>query len=142
VNAAEVVKQWTNLHGLPAAPSRQEIVDGHTRRVWVNAAGEEVVEDYIISGMSHGAPIALSTGEQRHGTAGPFSLDVGISSSYHMVKFWDLTTPRVEPVPSLPTRAEEVPVPSMAQAEARAGNWSARVRSVITRIGRAIGLRE
>ena len=42
--------------------------------------------------MSYGAPIALSAGEQRHGTAGPFSLDVGISSSYHMVKqqfsFW------------------------------------------------------
>jgi poly(hydroxyalkanoate) depolymerase family esterase len=142
VNAAEVVKQWTNLHGLPAAPSRQEIVDGHPRRVWVNAAGEEVVEDYIISGMSHGAPIALSMGDQRHGTAGPFSLDVGISSSYHMVKFWDLTAPRVEPVPSLPTRAEEVPVPSMAQAAASSRNWSARVRSVITRIRRAIGLSE
>jgi poly(hydroxyalkanoate) depolymerase family esterase len=77
VNAAEVIKQWTNVHGLPTAPSRQEIVDGHPRRIWVNAAGEDVIEDYIISGMSHGAPIAISTGEQRHGAAGPFSLDVG-----------------------------------------------------------------
>jgi feruloyl esterase len=140
VNAAEVVKQWTNLHGLPAAPSRQEIVDGHPRRVWVNAVGEEVVEDYIISGMSHGAPIALSTGEPRHGAVGPFSLDVGISSSYHMLKFWGLTTPSVEAVPSLPTRAEEVPVPTITQAEARPRSWSTRVRSVITRILRAIGL--
>jgi len=141
VNAAEVVKQWTNVHGLPAAPSRQEIVDGHPRRVWVNAAGEDVVEDYIISGMSHGAPIAISTGEQRHGAAGPFSLDVGISSSYHMVKFWGLTIPTVEPVPSLPTRAEEVPVPTLAQATAGRRNWSARVRSVVMRVLKGLGLR-
>ena len=141
VNAAEVIKQWTNVHGLPAAPSRQEIVDGHPRRVWVNAAGEDVIEEYIISGMSHGAPIAISTGEQRHGAAGPFSLDVGISSSYHMVTFWGLTAPKVEPVPSLPTRAEEVPVSSTVQAAASPRNWSARVRSVITRVLRGLGLR-
>src|SRR3954451_2028904 len=141
VNAAEVIKQWTNVHGLPTAPSRQEIVDGHPRRVWVNAAGEDVVEDYIISGMSHGAPIAISTGEQRHGAAGPFSLDVGISSSYHMVTFWGLTVPTVEPVPSLPTRAIGVPVASVAQAAASPLNWSARVRSVVTRVLKGLGLR-
>ena len=91
--------------------------------------------------MSHGAPIAISAGEQRHGTAGPFSLDVGISSSYHMVKFWGLTMPTVEPVPSLPTRAEEVPVPTLAQAAAGRRNWSARVRSVVMRILKGLGLK-
>jgi hypothetical protein len=100
-----------------------------------------LVEDYIISGMSHGALIAISTGEQRHGATGPFSLDVGISSSYHMVTFWGLTAPKVEPVPSLPTRAEEVPVSSMVQAAVGPRNWSARVRSVITRVLRGLGLR-
>ena len=128
VNAAEVIKQWTNVHGLPTAPSRQEIVDGHPRRVWVNAAGEDVVEDYIISGMSHGAPIAISTGEQRHGAAGPFSLDVGIPSSYHMTKFWGLTGPELEPMPSLPIGAEEVPASSIAQAALGQRNWPKRVR--------------
>jgi len=143
VNAAEVIKQWTNVHGLPAAPSRQEIVDGHPRRVWVNAAGEDVVEDYIISGMSHGAPIAISTGEQRHGAAGPFSLDVGISSSYHMAKFWGLTEPKLEPMPSLPIGAEEEPVSSIAQAApGQQRNWPKRVRTVVTRVLRAIGLRQ
>src|SRR4051812_17624541 len=142
VNAAEVVKQWTNVHGLPAAPSRHEIVDGHPRRVWVNAAGEDVVEDYIISGMSHGAPIAISTGEQRHGAAGPFSLDVGISSSYHMVKFWGLTAPKREPMPSLPTGAEEELASSIAQAAPGQRNWPKRVRAAVTRVLRAIGLRQ
>jgi hypothetical protein len=108
----------------------------------VNAVGEEVVEDFIISGMSHGAPIAISTGEQRHGTAGPFSLDVGISSSYHMVKFWGLTAPKLEPVPSMPARAEDVPVSGMVQPEVSPRNWLARIRSVITRIRRVIGLSE
>ena len=142
VNAAEVIKQWTNVHGLPTAPSRQEIVDGHPRRVWVNAAGEDVVEDYIISGMSHGAPIAISTGEQRHGAAGPFSLDVGIPSSYHMTKFWGLTGPELEPMPSLPIGAEEVPASSIAQAALGQRNWPKRVRAVVARVLRAIGLRQ
>src|SRR4051794_26325521 len=67
VNATENIKQWTDVHGLPASPTRQEIVDGHPRRVWENAAGEEVIEDYLIEGMDHGTPIAISAGEQRHG---------------------------------------------------------------------------
>src|SRR3954451_11111890 len=42
VNAAEIVKQWADVHGLAAIPSREEIVDGYSRRVWTNAAGEGV----------------------------------------------------------------------------------------------------
>ena len=61
VNATEIIKQWTDVHGLPASPTRQEIVDGHPRRVWENAAGEEVLEDYLIAGMDHGTPIAINT---------------------------------------------------------------------------------
>src|SRR4051794_20561701 len=44
VNAAEIVKQWADVHGLAAIPSREEIVDGYSRRVWTNAAGEDVLE--------------------------------------------------------------------------------------------------
>src|SRR3954447_18551129 len=70
VNAAEIIKQWTNVHGLSASPSRQEIVDGHPRRVWENRSGEVVIEDYIIADMAHGTPIAITSGEERHGVAG------------------------------------------------------------------------
>ena len=88
VNAAEIIKQWTDVHGLPATPSFEEVVDGYPRRVWQDATGEDVIEEYIIDTMGHGTPIAISAGDQRHGVAGPFLLDVGIASSYHIAKFW------------------------------------------------------
>ena len=72
VNAAEIVKQWGDVHGLAAIPSREEIVDGYSRRVWKNAAGEDVLEQYVISGMGHGTPVAVRSGHERHGAAGPF----------------------------------------------------------------------
>jgi len=34
-NATEIVKQWTDVHGLPIAPSAQAMVDGYPRQVWV-----------------------------------------------------------------------------------------------------------
>ena len=59
-NADEIVKQWTDLHGLPDTPHTEKTVDGHPYRIWHGADGEHLVESYTIIGMSHGAP--LSTG--------------------------------------------------------------------------------
>jgi len=89
-NAAEIIKQWTDVHGLPLKSSSKAIVDGYPRQVWLNAAGEEVIESYTITNMAHGTP--LSTGDADHecGAAGPFLLEVGISSSYHIAKFFGL----------------------------------------------------
>jgi poly(hydroxyalkanoate) depolymerase family esterase len=113
INAGEIVKQWTDVHGLPTRPSRRETVDGFPRRVWCDAQGNEVIEEYTITGMAHGTPLAPGSGESNVGTAGPFLLDVGISSSYHIAKFWGLTvsTAQVDrPIPPLTEGiAEEVP---------------------------------
>ena len=90
VNAEELVKQWTDVHGLPPKPAAEETVNGHPRRVWRNAAGREVIETYAIAGMAHGTPIAAGSGAETCGTAGPFILEAGISSSYQIAKFWGL----------------------------------------------------
>ena len=90
-NAVEILKQWTDVHALPGAPSRQEMVDSFPRQVWSNAAGDELIEFYTITNMAHGTPLAVGTGDNQAGAAGPFLLDVGISSSYHIAKFWGLT---------------------------------------------------
>jgi hypothetical protein len=89
-NADEIVKQWTDVHGVAGSPHLERTLDGHPHRVWHGADREHLVESYTISGMSHGAP--LSTGDQPHqcGTAAPFFNDVGISSAYHIAKFWGL----------------------------------------------------
>ena len=89
-NADEIVKQWTDLHGLAGSPHIEKTLDGHPHRVWQGADGEHLVESYTISGMSHGA--ALSTGDQPHqcGTAAPFFNEVGVSSAYQIASFWGL----------------------------------------------------
>jgi poly(hydroxyalkanoate) depolymerase family esterase len=96
-NAREILKQWTDVHGLQMAPSAQETVDGYPRQVWISDAGEELIESYTIPQMPHGTPLATGKADFECGAAGPFLLDVGISSSFHIAKFFGLTTAGVRP---------------------------------------------
>jgi poly(hydroxyalkanoate) depolymerase family esterase len=95
-NADEIVKQWTDVHDLEPAPTMTERVDGYPRQVWRDRSGRDVIELYTIPGMAHGAPVAAGTADTHCGIPGAFLLDVGISSSYHIAKFWGLATPRRE----------------------------------------------
>lgn len=92
-NADEIVKQWTDVHGLEPAPDLTETVDGHPRQVW-RRGGHDIIELYTIAGMAHGAPLATGPADSHCGIPGAFVLDVGISSSYHIAKFWGLTATR------------------------------------------------
>jgi poly(3-hydroxybutyrate) depolymerase len=96
-NANEIVKQWLDVHGLPAAPMSTGDVDGHPRDVWWNADGETVVESYTISDMAHGTPLGLAGNDEPYGAEGAFLIEAGISSSYHIANFFGLTD-RVSPV--------------------------------------------
>jgi feruloyl esterase len=93
-NAIEIIKQWTDVHGLPARPSFEAVVDGYPRQVWLNGAGDELIESYSIPNMAHGTPLATGDADEQCGAAGPFLLEVGISSSYHIAKFFGLTKDR------------------------------------------------
>jgi feruloyl esterase len=89
MNAEGIVRQWTNLHGIDAAP-RRDVVDGYPRRVW-RRDGIDLVEAYTITGMAHGAPLATGKSDTACGKAGAFLLEVGISSSHHIATFFGLT---------------------------------------------------
>jgi len=108
-NANEIVKQWTDLHGIADTPHMEKTVDGHPCRVWHGADGEHLVESYTIKGMSHGA--ALSTGDQPHqcGTAAPFFNEVGISSAYQIARFWGLLDQERETSVAASTNAQAQP---------------------------------
>jgi len=41
--------------------------------------------------MAHGTPLATGSSHGHCGVPGAFLLEVGISSSYHIAKFWGLT---------------------------------------------------
>jgi poly(hydroxyalkanoate) depolymerase family esterase len=117
-NADAIVAQWVDVHGLPMTPSMQAMVDGYPRQVWVNGAGDELIESYTITDMAHGTPLATSETEGMCGAAGPFLLEAGISSSYHIARFFGLTAggarraprPRREAPPAPPPRPVEEPV--------------------------------
>jgi feruloyl esterase len=93
-NALEILKQWTEVHGLPLSPSVTTRVDGYPRDVWISEAGDELIEGYTITDMAHGTPLAIGEAEGACGAPGPFLLPVGISSSYHIAKFFGIAVAR------------------------------------------------
>ena len=89
-NAEELVRQWTNVHGLSAAPTSVEEKGAHRRRRWTNAKGHVAVEHYSLAGMGHGVPVDLRQGHASIGAKTPFFLDVGISSTEQIAVRWGL----------------------------------------------------
>jgi len=94
-NGEDIIRQWTNVHGLSENPLHHDFIENHTRRVWSDANGTALIEAFSISGMMHGVPLATTTGE-RCGSAGAFFLDVGISSTHHIARFFRLHESAVE----------------------------------------------
>ncbi|WP_065750455.1 extracellular catalytic domain type 1 short-chain-length polyhydroxyalkanoate depolymerase [Bradyrhizobium paxllaeri] len=115
-NANEIIKQWLDVHGLPAAPMSIGDVDGYPREVWWNADGETVVESYTISDMAHGTPLGLSGNDERYGAEGTFLIEAGISSSYHIANFFGLTE-RVSPASEAAKPAQAPKVVASAATE-------------------------
>jgi poly(hydroxyalkanoate) depolymerase family esterase len=113
VNADALVRQWTALHGISPIPSRKDEVAGHPRRVWIGADGTELIEDHLIAGMGHGTPLAAGVGEDRCGVAGAYMLDVGISSSHAIARFWGISDAAAAARPaeteSRPASSERLP---------------------------------
>jgi poly(3-hydroxybutyrate) depolymerase len=94
LNAEEIVKQWTDVLGLGPVPSVADTVHACPHRAWHDAANQAVLEAYLIPGMGHGVPVHPGGGdaEDRGGAVAPFMLDVGISSTWHIARFWGLTS--------------------------------------------------
>ena len=90
-NANEIVKQWLDVHHLPAEPMSEGMVDGYPRQVWWDGDGETLVESYTITDMAHGTPLGIADNDKHYGSEGAFLIEAGISSSYHIAKFFGLT---------------------------------------------------
>ncbi|MCA6123967.1 PHB depolymerase family esterase [Bradyrhizobium sp. WSM 1704] len=157
-NADAIVRQWLDLHGLPAAAMSTADVAGHVREVWWNAEGETLVESYGITDMAHGTPLGLADNDERYGVEGPFLIEAGISSSYRIAEFFGLTSqlrqPQIAPtgVPreradtismTIPVGAEVEPATAAGRRSARprnSGSNQVNVRRVIARALTAAGL--
>jgi feruloyl esterase len=147
-NADQIVKQWIDVHGLGHEPTLAETVDGYPRQVWRNASGEIMIESYTVSGMGHGTPLATGGGDQQCGAAGPYLLEVGVSSSYHIAKFFGLTgaarkATKIDNMRLLPSCSPATQKRTPAYTgidELRAGRRSIDIGAVITKALTAAGL--
>jgi poly(hydroxyalkanoate) depolymerase family esterase len=92
-NAEAIAGQWRGVHMLGKTPVRSEVVDGRTKITWRDASGNALVETYTITRMGHGTPLRTA-GEDGLGVAGPFMLDVDISSTRRIAEFWGIAEPR------------------------------------------------
>ncbi len=108
-NADTIARQWRGVHGVDATAMRTERVGTAIHRIWSDAEGRDVVEDWTVPGMGHGTPIDPSRGD-RLGAAGPYMLDVGISSTAVIAESWGLVTTR-----KTETAAKPMPVERMAK---------------------------
>lgn len=88
-NADAIIAQWVSVHGLDTTPSATETIAGHRRRIWKDAAGRPVLEDYRIEGMGHGTPLA-TTGEEACGAIMPHMIEANISSTRRIAASWHL----------------------------------------------------
>ncbi len=88
-NAEASLLQWTNVHGLAEAPTRDTTTGKHRHRVWQDGAGRNVIELHTIGGMGHGVALALGS-EHNSGIAGPFHFDVGVPSSVRILEFFGI----------------------------------------------------
>ena len=141
-NANAIVSQWSSLHGVGREPSWTEAVDGYPRRVWCDASGREVIEEYSITGMGHGTPLD-TIGAQGCGAAGVFMLEASISSTYHICRFWGLAEggDAVQNMPEDASSSDLVPTPLQAE-RARSGptlNHAERIAPTPTGAGAGVG---
>jgi poly(hydroxyalkanoate) depolymerase family esterase len=113
-NAAAIVAQWRGVHQAEATPA-SSVVDGNVRRAWRDPEGREVIEEYSILGMGHGAPLA-TLGPDGLGAPAPFMIEAGISSTRHIARFWGLAQAQLR-AQSAVQRVPAAPSPALAGAQ-------------------------
>jgi poly(hydroxyalkanoate) depolymerase family esterase len=88
-NADAIVLQWAHLHGVRPKPDRVDEVETYPRRQWLDASGEPLIEQYVITGMDHGVPLD-GKGDDALGVSGAHMLDVGLSSTARIAAFFGI----------------------------------------------------
>jgi poly(hydroxyalkanoate) depolymerase family esterase len=152
-NATLVVEQWRTLHAVSRDAMQVEQGAGYRRTLWHDGQGRAVIEEYRIDGMGHGTPLATA-GAEACGTAGPFMLEAGISSTRRIAAFWGIAETRdrragravghaeAKAAPASVARLHRPPVPPKPDADAPTPQVPAanRIRHVIEDALRAAGL--
>jgi poly(hydroxyalkanoate) depolymerase family esterase len=133
-NLDHIAGQWQPLLGLTAAPDRIDHGANYEHRTWLGDDGTVALETIMITGMGHGVPIDAQ-GAEGIGTARPYMLDVGISSTIWLARAWGLMSSTME----LAGMATAKPAPSRDEPSSSAVH-NDPVAAVINSALRAAGL--
>ncbi len=142
-NGADLASQWIDAHGLSPEGGVSEGRPGWTRTVWHGPGSDRAtIELNLVPGLGHGVPLAAA-GQGGLGTAGPYMLEAGISSSMEIARFWGLADGAVAPAVAEPADAAR-PTPHVVGDQAKAGlsaHIPSGVRRVIAKALKRAGLR-
>lgn len=131
-NLDALIGQWRALHGLSATSPERSDASGWQHRVWRDASGAPAVEEWRVTGMGHGVPIDSASGV---GAAGPFMLDVGLSSTLEIARSWGLTTRTGITVPSDTPRPAAPPLPGVQETRGAASGVQATIEQALRGAG-------
>ena len=84
----ELVDQWTHVLGIDQTPDAEDTINGHVHKLYKDAHGKVLVETFLVNGMGHGTPIDPGVADHQCGRVAPFTLNVGVCSSFLILKFW------------------------------------------------------
>ena len=87
-NLRELVKQWTDVHGIDQNPDQTQDTGAITHTVYRDASGAPRVETYEIAGFPHAFAVDPGTGPEQCGTPAPFVEDADICSALMILRFW------------------------------------------------------
>ncbi|MDQ6436635.1 PHB depolymerase family esterase [Mesorhizobium sp. LHD-90] len=85
-NAWSIASQWRGVHQIVNEPASSATEGKNARQFWCDASGAVVLEINMVAGMGHGTPVDRNG----YGTPGPYMLDVGISSTQEVARFWGI----------------------------------------------------
>lgn len=120
-NADAILAQWLSVHDLEPTPNASEQIAGHRHQLWRDGTGRVLIEDYRISNMGHGTPLA-TTGPEACGAVMPHMLEAGISSTRRIAASWGLLEAKkahtsAQSVRKNPDAASHVPAPRISRLE-------------------------
>ncbi|WBH15087.1 extracellular catalytic domain type 1 short-chain-length polyhydroxyalkanoate depolymerase [Sphingomonas radiodurans] len=116
--ADAIIDQWRALHGVGSEPTETTTVAGYPHRLWRDAGGRAVIEDYSITGMAHGTPLD-TIGVDGCGKSGAHMIEAKISSSDRICSFWGLAS---DSVAAAGTPSKRAPVARETVAPAKSSD--------------------
>jgi poly(3-hydroxybutyrate) depolymerase len=87
-NQVELLKQWTNVHGIDQTPDDTQAVNNLRHKTYRDAHGTSLIEAYEITDLSHALAVDPGTGPERCGVIAPYVKDADICSTLQILKFW------------------------------------------------------